>query len=48
MQNTYRIKLRNAGYRLIYEVHDRIVTVVVLSVSKRDKNQAYNLALQRK
>lgn len=48
MQNTYRIKLRDAGYRLVYEVHDDVVTVIVLSVSKRDKNQAYHLTQLRK
>ncbi|OEZ62510.1 type II toxin-antitoxin system RelE/ParE family toxin [Duganella sp. HH105] len=48
MQNTYKIKLRDAGYRLVYEVHDEVVTVIVLSVSKRDKNKAYNLAQLRK
>jgi len=48
MQSTYKIKLREAGYRLVYEVHDDIVTVIVLSVSKRDKNKAYNLAQLRK
>ena len=48
MQNTYKIKLRNAGYRLVYEVHDDVVTVIVLSVSKRDKGKAYSLAQLRK
>jgi mRNA interferase RelE/StbE len=47
MQNTYKIKLRETGYRLIYEVHDNIVTVIVLSVGKRDKNKAYTLAQLR-
>lgn len=48
MQNTYKIKLRAAGYRLVYEVHDNILTVIVLSVGQRDKNQAYKMASQRK
>lgn len=48
MQNTYKIKLRDAGYRLVYEVHDDVITVIVLSVSKRDKNKAYSLAQFRK
>ena len=48
MQNTYKIKLRDAGYRLVYEVHDRIVTVIVLSVGKRDKGEAYKAASKRK
>lgn len=48
MQNTYKIKLRETGYRLVYEVHDDIITVIVLSISKRDKNKAYHLAELRK
>lgn len=37
----YRIKLRRAGIRLIYEVDDTIVTVFVVSVGRRDKDDAY-------
>lgn len=32
----YKIKLRASGYRLVYEVHDTTVTVVVLAVGRRD------------
>lgn len=48
MQNTYKIKLRDVGYRLVYEVRDHTITVVVLAVAKRDKNHAYKLAEKRK
>lgn len=44
----YKIKLRQAGYRLVYEVNDEIVTVTVISVGKRDKGEVYNLAMRRK
>ncbi|MQR00682.1 addiction module toxin RelE [Glaciimonas sp. GS1] len=44
MKDAYKIKLRDAGYRLVYEVNDMTVTVLVLAVGKRDKNQAYTLA----
>lgn len=44
MANTYKIKLRELGYRLVYEVNEATVTVVVLSVGKRDRNLAYRLA----
>ena len=30
----YKIKLRQAGYRLVYEVTDEIITVTVISVGK--------------
>jgi mRNA interferase RelE/StbE len=48
MLNTYKIKLRDLGYRLVYEVHDNVLTVIVLSVGKRDKGEAYWLATRRK
>lgn len=45
--NLYKIKLRQLGYRLVYEVADNIVTVTVLAVGERDKNKVYELALSR-
>lgn len=48
MKSTYKIKLRDSGYRLVYEVNDNTITVLVLAVGKRDKNQAYESARQRK
>ncbi len=32
----YKIKLRAVGYRLVYEVHDDEVLVVVIAVGRRD------------
>ena len=43
----YKIKLRAAGYRLVYEVSDNEITVFVLSVGKRDRLQAYENARNR-
>jgi len=48
MKDVYKIKLRTVGYRLVYEVKDSNVTVLVLAVAKRDKDKAYELAAQRK
>jgi len=48
MHNVYKIKLRDLGYRLVYEVMDQTVTVLVLSVARRDKHQAYELAARRR
>ena len=43
--NVYKIKLRNIGYRLAYEVKDEEIVVIVLSVGKRENNRIYdNLA----
>jgi mRNA interferase RelE/StbE len=44
----YKIKLRNAGYRLVYEVRDREVLVLVVAVGKRERNEVYKAASRRK
>ena len=43
----YKIKLRTAGYRLVYEVRDEIVTVLVVAVGKRERDAVYKAASQR-
>lgn len=47
LEGCYKIKLRTSGYRLVYEVQDHIVTIVVVAVGRRDKDQAYAMAAQR-
>jgi len=43
----YKIKFRQAGYRLVYEVNDKIVTVTVVSVGKRERGTVYQTAINR-
>jgi mRNA interferase RelE/StbE len=43
----YKIKLRSAGYRLVYEVNDREVLVLVIAVGKRERNEVYKVAERR-
>ncbi len=43
----YKIKLRSAGYRLVYEVEKRTVTVYVIAVGKRENDKVY-LALRKR
>ena len=45
--NLYKIKLRQLGYRLVYCVEDKTVTVTVITVGKRNRNEVYDLALSR-
>lgn len=45
--NIYKIKLRQAGYRLVYSVENETVTVTVIAVGKRDRNEIYEIALSR-
>lgn len=40
----YKIKLRSASYRLVYEVIDDEICVLVLSVGKRNCSEAYGNA----
>ncbi|MES2441926.1 MAG: type II toxin-antitoxin system RelE/ParE family toxin [Pseudomonadota bacterium] len=47
MPDCYKIKLRAAGYRLVYRVDDAVVTVVVVAVGKRDRNAVFKAAAGR-
>jgi mRNA interferase RelE/StbE len=44
----YKMMLRSAGYRLVYEVRDAEVLVIVIAVGKREHNIVYRAALDRK
>ena len=46
-ENHYKIKLRTSGYRLVYEVIDNELFVLVIAVGKRDKNMVYKKAKKR-
>lgn len=48
MKNTYKIKLHDIGYRLVYEVIDQTITVLVLAIGKRNRNEVYDVAKVRK
>ncbi|MBT4269436.1 MAG: type II toxin-antitoxin system RelE/ParE family toxin [Deltaproteobacteria bacterium] len=45
--NRYKIKLRAIGYRLVYEVIDDEVVVIVVAVGKRERNKVYKIASKR-
>ncbi len=46
-KNHYKIKLRASGYRLVYEVIDEEIYVLVIAIGKRDKNMVYKKAKER-
>lgn len=48
LQNTYKIKLRDSGYRLVYEVIERRLVVVVVAVARRDHDEVYLVASKRR
>lgn len=47
MPDCYKIKLKSAGYRLVYQVEDKTVTVVVVAVGRRERNFVYKIAVKR-
>lgn len=47
MPNCYKIKLRKAGYRLVYRVEDDSVFVTVIAVGRRDTLKVYTAAQSR-
>ncbi|MBV5339338.1 MAG: type II toxin-antitoxin system RelE/ParE family toxin [Deltaproteobacteria bacterium] len=47
LPDCYKIKLRDAGYRLVYQVNDNLVVIVVIAVGKRENNLVYRLAKDR-
>jgi len=48
LRDHYKIKLRSAGYRLVYRVKDETVTVTVVAVGKREAGAVYEIARKRR
>lgn len=42
----YRLKLRSAGLRLIYQVRDESLVILVLAVGRREREEAYRDAIR--
>jgi mRNA interferase RelE/StbE len=47
-RDRYKIKLRSVGYRLVYEVRDEQLIIVVIAVGTRDRSEVYKAAASRK
>lgn len=47
LRDCYKIKLRSAGYRLVYQVRDHEIVVSVVAVGKRERNAVYKSAVKR-
>ena len=47
MANCYKIKLKDAGYRLVYRVFDDRVVVQVVAIGKRERDEVYKVAARR-
>ena len=48
LDNFYKIKLRSIGYRLVYEVIDHKLIILVIAVGKRNQEEVYKKASSRK
>ena len=48
LDNFYKIKLRTVGYRLVYEVIDHRLVILVIAVGKRNQDDVYRQASKRK
>jgi mRNA interferase RelE/StbE len=47
VSHLYKLKLRSSGYRLVYEVDQGRIVVLVLSIGKRNRSEVYKKALSR-
>jgi len=47
-KDAYKIKLRSAGYRLVYEVNDSEIVIYVIAFGKRERGIVYSKAETRK
>lgn len=47
LRDCYKIKLRSAGYRLVYQVRDEELVVSVVAMGKRERNAVYKAAVKR-
>jgi len=47
LPDCYKVKLKSAGYRLIYQVLDQEILVFVVAIGKRERGGAYEVAQDR-
>ncbi|WP_434624951.1 type II toxin-antitoxin system RelE/ParE family toxin [Pseudomonas sp. Z1-29] len=47
MKDCYKIKLRGAGYRLVYRIEEERIVILVIAVGKRERSGVYASAKTR-
>lgn len=47
LPDCYKIKLKSAGYRLVYRVFDDRIVVQVIAIGRRERNEVYRSAAKR-
>ena len=48
LDNFYKIKLKAVGYRLVYEVIEHRLVILIVSIGKRNQDLVYQKATKRK
>jgi mRNA interferase RelE/StbE len=48
LDDFYKIKLATVGYRLVYEVIDHKLVILIVAVGKRNQSEVYQKASSRK
>jgi mRNA interferase RelE/StbE len=48
LDNFYKIKLKAVGYRLVYEVIDHRLIILIVAIGKRNQDLVYQKATKRK
>ena len=48
LKNFYKIKLKSVGYRLVYEVIDHRLVIMIIAVGKINRSEVYEDAYRRK
>jgi mRNA interferase RelE/StbE len=48
LNNFYKIKLTAVGYRLVYEVIDHKLVILVIAIGRRDQSAVYKEASKRR
>lgn len=46
-KDRYKIKLRSSGYRLVYQVEDEVMVVLVVAIGRRERDEIYLTAAKR-
>ena len=44
LPNCYKVKVKSRGIRLVYQVHDHVLVLLVLSIGAREGEEAYHEA----
>ena len=48
LDNFYKIKLAAVGYRLVYEVIDHKLVILIIAIGRRDQSAVYEKAAKRR